>query len=81
MTDSVIDVILRLDPTFPVVDLVEICSGRVWRVPHSSEHLRERLRLERVRREIKADPCRDIRVITKRYSVSRPFVYRIWRAA
>lgn len=31
-----------------------------------------------IRLQIAADPCRDWRVIQRRYRVSRGFIYRVW---
>ena len=31
-----------------------------------------------VRLQIKADPCRDWRIIKRHYQVSRAFIYKVW---
>ena len=76
MTESVLDIIKRLSPDFPVEDLLRECGGRLWWFP---SHTRRDYRA--IRRAIKADPCRDWRIIMRRYQVSRGFVYSVWNDA
>lgn len=73
MTESVVDIIRKIDPSFPVDTLLAEAGGRAWYIPKRD--------FEGVRLQILADPCREIRVIARRYRVSRQFVYRVWRAA
>ncbi len=76
MTDSVIDIIRRIDPDFPFAELIEQAGGRKWRIPYEVP-----VDYGQIRQQILADPCREVRTVTRRYKVSREFVYRVWRAA
>jgi len=74
--DPVMEIIKRLDPNFPIEQLIELAGGRRWRIPYEVP-----IDYGQIRQQILADPCREVRTVTRRYKVSREFVYRVWRAA
>ena len=76
MSESVLDIIKRISPEFPVEVLLRECGGRLWWVPSTRKPDYAAIRLA-----IKSDPCRDWRVLVRRYQVSRGFIYSVWRSA
>lgn len=77
MTESVVDIIKRISPDFPVETLLRECGGRRWWIPP----VNDRPDYQAIREAIQSDPCRDWRVIMRRYGVSRGFVYAVWNRA
>lgn len=69
MTESVVDIIKRISPEFPIDQLLRAAP---WLMPRD---------FHEIKRAIKADPCRNWRVVARRYQVSRRTVYRAWKMA
>jgi len=73
MSDSILDIIRKISPDFPVEELLKQAGGREWYLP---AHRRD---FKAIRQAIKADPCRDYRTIARKYKVSITLVYSVWR--
>lgn len=69
-TENIVDIIKRISPTFDVEALLHLAGGHAWYIPKRD--------FDSVRQQIRADPCRDYRVISRRYAVSPAFVYEVW---
>jgi Mor family transcriptional regulator len=74
-TETVMEIIRKIDPTFPIEQLIALAGGKAWYIPV------DRRDFMLLRQQIKADPCRDWKVLMRRYQVSRGFIYSVWSRA
>lgn len=73
--ESLLDIILLIQPDFPISQLKRRAGGQRWWIPSDRpDEMAEK------RAAIQADPCRDYRVIARRYGVSIRTVYNAWKA-
>ena len=72
-TEDIIAILVRLVPDFDIVAFQRVAGGRQWYVPSP----RKQAAAEK-RAAIRADPCRDYKVVSRRYHVSIALVYEAW---
>jgi Mor family transcriptional regulator len=72
-TEDIIAILVRMCPGFDVVAFQQVAGGRRWYVPSP-----QRRSLAERRAAIRSDPCRDYKVISRRYGVSVALVYEVW---
>ena len=72
-TEDIIAILVRLVPDFDIVAFRRIAGGRQWYVPSL-----RRQSMEEAKEAIRRDPCRDYKVVSRRYKVSVALVYEVW---
>lgn len=73
MTQDIFAILEQISPGFDREAFQRLAGGRQWYVPS--------LRVEdqrAVREAIRRDPCRDYKVVSRRYRVSPTTVYDVW---
>ena len=76
MTDqpeNILDILKTLCPDLDLEAFQAVAGGRQWYVPST-----RRQSMARTRELIRLDPCRDYKVIMRRYKVSVALVYSVW---
>jgi Mor family transcriptional regulator len=75
-TDDLLALLRELYPDLDIEPLQARAGGRKWYIPSP----RRRLMAEK-KALIRRDPCRDYKVIKRRYCVSVALIYSVWNEA
>ena len=70
---DILEILQQLCPGIDLVALQQVAGGRQWYIPS----LGPRTRAER-REAIRRDPCRDYKIVSRRYQASIALVYSVW---
>jgi len=71
--EDILQILQALVPDFDVEAFCKIAGGWQWYVPT----MRYRS-LAAAKEAIRRDPCRDYKVVSRRYKVSVALVYKVW---
>ena len=71
--EDILQILQALVPDFDIVAFQRVAGGRQWYVPSL-----RRQSMEEAKEAIRRDPCRDYKVVSRRYKVSVALVYEVW---
>ena len=71
--ESILEILVRLYPGIDTTALAQVAGGRQWYIP-STRPMEQTEKREAIRR----DPCRDYKVVSRRYHCSVALVYEAW---
>jgi Mor family transcriptional regulator len=71
--ENLLEILQRLYPGLDLTALAQVAGGRQWYIP-SPRPMEQAEKREAIRR----DPCRDYKVVSRRYHCSVALVYEVW---
>lgn len=72
-TDDLLAILKEIYPDFDLEAFQARAGGRQWYIPSP----RRRVMAEK-KALIRLDPCRDYKIVMRRYSVSMGLIYKVW---